>query len=241
MTSFSGYSEFDDKELSTNSLSSYRPHEKFDSRHWRDFRSVYVKGGKRAFDLVIGSFIAVAVLPLMLVLLAAVAIEGGAPIFSHRRVGRNGKDFACLKFRTMVPDAETRLLEVLQTDPAAAAEWALDRKLRNDPRISPLGRMLRKTSLDELPQIWNVLKGEMTLVGPRPITREELTLYGSSATAYQSVRPGITGIWQVSGRNNYSYAKRVQLDGQYVLNYSFVHDLYILARTLPAVLRLTGC
>ena len=169
-----------------------------------------------------------------------VALDGANPFFGHRRVGRDGRVFRCWKLRSMVPDAEARLARHLAENPAAAREWAAARKLSQDPRVTRVGRVLRRTSLDELPQVWNVLLGEMSLVGPRPVTTEELMRYGPARWAYLGVRPGITGLWQVRGRNRLSYAERVRLDAEYARDASLALDLGLLLRTVPAVLRLTG-
>jgi lipopolysaccharide/colanic/teichoic acid biosynthesis glycosyltransferase len=151
--------------------------------------------------------------PLMLVLMIAVAAQDGkAPIFAHRRYGRGGRTFLCYKFRSMAADADARLARLLASDPAARAEWARDHKLRHDPRVTRLGAFMRKTSLDELPQLFNVLRGEMSFVGPRPIVAAEVARYGRYFRAYCSVRPGITGIWQISGRNDTGYRRRVAMD-----------------------------
>lgn len=179
-------------------------------------------------------------LPFLFLLLALVALDGGRPIFSHERIGKDGRVFRCYKIRTMFMDAEARLIEILKSDPQAAAQWAEDQKLKSDPRITRLGHILRKTSLDELPQIWNVIRGDMSLVGPRPIVFDELRRYGPEAETYKTVRPGITGLWQVCGRNQISYAERVTLDSRYARRLSFLGDTAILVRTLPAVLRSTG-
>ena len=202
---------------------------------------VYARWGKRCFDIVGALLILPSALPLLLILLTLVALDGGKPIFSHRRVGKDGRMFRCFKIRTMVLGGEARLAEILGKAPEAAAEWARDFKLRKDPRITRLGRFIRASSLDELPQLWNVLLGDMSLVGPRPVTEVEIPLYGCHADAYRSVRPGMTGAWQVSGRNGLSFAERVELDRAYVARLSFVEDLKILLRTVPAVLRVTGC
>ena len=155
--------------------------------------------------------------------------------FAHTRVGRHGRLFRCFKFRTMVPNAAEVLAELLARDPAARAEWARDRKLRNDPRITPIGRLLRKTSLDELPQLFNVLRGEMSLVGPRPVMPDELERYGEAQDRLSQVRPGLTGLWQISGRNDVDYERRVHLDAWYVRNWTFWYDILILFRTLLVV------
>lgn len=186
---------------------------------------------KRAVDI-LGAFVGIVLFgPLMLIIAALVKREGGDAIFAHERLGRNGQPFLCLKFRTMVPDAKERLAALLARDPSARAEWERDHKLANDPRITALGAFLRKTSLDELPQFFNVLRGEMSLVGPRPITAAEREKYGDDFELYAQCRPGITGIWQVSGRNNISYPARVALDAQYALNQSIMLDAAILFRT----------
>ena len=165
----------------------------------------------------------------------------GAPIFfGHFRVGRDGELFRCLKFRSMYRDADRMLQELLQSDPQARAEWDKDQKLSRDPRITPVGHFLRKTSLDELPLLFNVLRGEMSLVGPRPITTGELTRYGAARWHYLSVQPGMTGLWQVSGRNNTTYDERVALDRRYVEARSLRLDLSILVRTVGVVLARDG-
>ena len=180
----------------------------------------------------------VAISPVFLVLVLLMAFEKGPIFFGHYRVGRDGRMFRCLKFRSMVPDSERVLQELLARDPAARAEWARDQKLMNDPRITPIGRFLRKTSLDELPQLVNVIMGDMALVGPRPVTAQELHRYGRARFHYLSVTPGITGLWQVSGRNNTTYEERVELDKHYVENSSIWFDFKILLRTI--VVLVTG-
>ena len=170
--------------------------------------------------------------PVMLVVAFLIWRRDGAPVlFGHYRVGRDGKLFRCLKFRSMLRDSERALAEVLRTDPVARAEWERDQKLSNDPRITPVGHFLRKSSLDELPQLFNVLRAEMHLVGPRPITTSELTRYGRARWHYLSVQPGITGLWQVSGRNNTTYEERVALDKTYVEQRSAWTDIGILEGT----------
>lgn len=205
--------------------------------------SLYRRTGKRLFDLAGGSVLLALFAPLIGFVLAAVAFEGGRPIFSHERVGLRGRRFRCFKFRTMVRDADEQLAELLHRDPAAAAEWALHQKLENDPRITRLGHFLRRSSLDELPQLWNVVRGDMSLVGPRPITDEELKRYGNAARLYLSVRPGLTGFWQVNDRNSGSgtnYDARVSQDIKYISSISLTEDLKILLATVSCVLRMTG-
>jgi exopolysaccharide production protein ExoY len=189
---------------------------------------------KRSLDLAGSVALAVLFAPLMIVATVVLA-RTGTVIYRHKRVGARGQVFECLKFRTMIPDADRVLHELLATNDEAKAEWLHSHKLRNDPRITPIGRFLRRTSLDELPQLWNVLRGEMSLVGPRPITREELLRYGRSSAEYLSVRPGITGLWQTTGRNDIDYRRRVAVDVYYVRNQNLFLDLYILAKTVRVV------
>jgi lipopolysaccharide/colanic/teichoic acid biosynthesis glycosyltransferase len=181
-------------------------------------------------------------LPVMVMIAVAVRLQDGGPaIFAHSRIGRDGRTFRCYKFRSMRADAEARLAEVLASDPQARAEWARDHKLRSDPRITPLGDLLRRSSLDELPQLFNVLKGDMSLVGPRPIVEAERVRYGRRFRHYCAVKPGITGLWQVSGRNDVSYRTRVAMDACYARRKCFALDLYILLATVPSVLGARGC
>lgn len=198
------------------------------------------QGLKRAFDIVAAFVLLVLLLPLFAAVAALVATDGGPVYFRHTRIGHGGKSFGCLKFRTMVVGAEPLLREYLSHHPEAAEEWARDQKLTFDPRVTTIGRALRQTSLDELPQLFNVLKGEMSLVGPRPITESELARYGSHLAHYKAVRPGITGLWQVSGRSDLSYDKRVVLDVEYVENWHLLLDVRILLRTPWVVLNRVG-
>ncbi len=202
--------------------------------------TVYERGLKRLSDLALILLSAPLSLPLIGLLMLLARLDGGPALYSHLRVGRGGALFRCWKIRTMVPDADARLSRLLDSDPAAAAEWARDRKLSRDPRVTALGRLLRRASLDELPQLWNVLAGEMSLVGPRPVTEAELDRYGPARWAYLGHLPGITGLWQVSGRNGVSYDDRVALDIDYANRLCFLTDLTILLRTGGAVLRRTG-
>lgn len=192
-------------------------------------------------NLVLASALLVFFAPLMLGVAAAVFLQDGGPvIFAHRRVGRGGRMFPCLKFRSMAADAPERLQHLLDSDPAARAEWERDHKLRNDPRITRLGEVLRRSSLDELPQLFNVMRGEMSLVGPRPIVEAEARRYGRRVREYCSVRPGITGLWQVSGRNDTSYRRRIAIDVVYSRRKSLLLDARILVMTVPAVLLRRG-
>ncbi len=196
---------------------------------------------KRAFDIVLalsGLFI---VLPLLVLL--AILIwqhDGKSPFFGHRRVGRNGRPFKCWKFRSMRPDASEVLAAHLKASPEAAREWAETRKLRQDPRVTPIGRILRVSSLDELPQLFNVLAGHMSIVGPRPIVDDEINRYGSDVAYYLACRPGLTGLWQVSGRSDTSYADRVRFDTHYAENWSMWRDTQIVVRTVPVLLGRKG-
>lgn len=196
----------------------------------------------RVFDVVVAFAALVLFLPLMLVIAAAIRLSSQGPaLFSHMRVGQGGQMFPCLKFRSMVVDAQARLEEHLAESPAARAEWARDQKLRNDPRITRIGAILRKTSLDELPQLWNVLVGQMSIVGPRPIVHDEIVRYGNRFADYCLVRPGLTGLWQVSGRNDISYLARVRLDAFYSRNRSLAFNIAICLRTVPALMQSRGC
>ena len=191
----------------------------------------------RIADVVLAAIaLALLALPMGLIALSVYLVSPGPVIFTHRRIGRNGESFLCLKFRTMEIDADKRLHDLLERDPAAREEWERDHKLRNDPRITGIGRFLRKSSLDELPQFWNVLRGDMSLVGPRPIVQAEVRRYGKRFGAYCSVRPGITGLWQISGRNDVSYQRRVAADVAYCANRSLGLYLKILALTVPRVI-----
>jgi exopolysaccharide production protein ExoY len=197
---------------------------------------------KRAFDIIGAACILLVAAPLLPILATAVALDGGPALFRHVRIGYGMRPFACLKFRTMVPRAEQVLASHLLDNRAAAAEWATQRKLAADPRVTRVGRMLRATSLDELPQLLNVLRGDMSLVGPRPVVREELDQHYDfdGLAAYAATRPGITGLWQVSGRSTTTYGERVRLDTAYVSSWSVLLDLKILLRTVPAVLNRRG-
>lgn len=201
---------------------------------------IYAAFGKRVCDLVFAFALLPILIPVIAVLWGLTRLDGGPGFFGHKRVGKDRRQFSCWKIRTMVPDAEAKLKQYLSENPDARAQWQRDFKLDNDPRITRLGNFLRKTSLDELPQIWNVIRGEMSFVGPRPVVQDELLRYGESEKFYLSVRPGITGLWQVSGRNNISYADRVRMDRIYASRYSMLQDTKIIAKTATVVLFPTG-
>lgn len=189
---------------------------------------------KRGFDVSVASFLLVLGLPLWLLIVLVIVVSSPGPVlFRQTRCGRGGHVFTCFKFRTMIVDAERRLREDASLAAAHAGQW----KLTNDPRVTAIGRFLRKSSLDELPQLLNVLRGEMSLVGPRPVQPKELTeVYGAVAETVTSVRPGLTGLWQVSGRSTLSYGDRIELDLAYVRHRGFWYDLWLIVRTVPAVL-----
>lgn len=195
----------------------------------------------RALDISVALLALCAFAPFMAFVALAVALDRSGPvIFRHTRVGKADRRFQVLKFRTMRVDADSVLMNHLSSNPAAAAEWARDHKLKDDPRITRLGHFLRKSSLDELPQIFNVLAGDMSIVGPRPIVEAEIPRYGRFFKAYCFVRPGITGVWQVSGRNDVSYRRRVAMDALYARRKNVILDLRLMAATVPAVLTRRG-
>lgn len=203
-------------------------------------RSVYRAGGKRIFDIVL--ILLSAPLSLTVTLLCALAlwIEGGNPFYVQQRLGRDGKSFRILKLRTMTRDADRVLEAYLAEDPKMRQEWDTLQKLRDDPRVTRVGKLLRSTSLDELPQLFNVLKGDMSIVGPRPMMPEQAALYGDPSH-YNALRPGITGAWQISTRNNNVFSYRNEVDAGYDRNLSFMGDIVILFKTVGVVLRRTGC
>jgi len=201
-------------------------------------RGIYRNYIKRTMDIAVIVLAAPIVLPVIAMLAFLVARDGHAPFYLSRRVGRNGAEFSMLKLRTMVPDADARLEEYLASNPTAYREWQHTQKLKNDPRTTAFGRILRKSSMDELPQLWNVLIGDMSLVGPRPMMPEQRALY--PGLAYYALRPGITGPWQISDRNESEFAKRAEHDRSYDRNLSFGTDLNILTRTVGVVVRGTG-
>lgn len=192
---------------------------------------------KRLADVVIASVTLVAALPIMILVAAILKLGGSDVFFKHARIGLNGRKFQCYKFTTMGRDPDEKLARFLAGNPDAAAEWQSTQKLKVDPRVTFFGRILRKSSIDELPQLFNVLRGEMSCIGPRPVTAKELPKYGSDVRKYLSCRPGITGYWQVSGRSTLNFEQRVALDTHYVDNWSLRGDFLILLRTISAVLR----
>jgi lipopolysaccharide/colanic/teichoic acid biosynthesis glycosyltransferase len=196
---------------------------------------------RRGLDIIVASAALVFLLPLFCVLGLAIFIQDGGPVFyGQERVGRGGRSFRCWKFRSMVVDAGARLQTLLATSPAARAEWERDHKLKCDPRITVLGSFLRRSSLDELPQLLNILIGEMSVVGPRPIVAAEVVRYGARFRHYCRVKPGLTGLWQVSGRNDTSYSRRVALDTVYVRNQSAALNIKIILSTVPAIIFARG-
>ena len=196
---------------------------------------------KRAVDLFLSVVGGIAISPFLVLIALAIKLESRGPVFFRQnRIGRGGQTIRILKFRTMVHNAEEVLQTYLRKNPELREEWKADQKLRNDPRITKVGAWLRKTSQDELPQLWNVIQGEMSLVGPRPIVDDEIVKYGSAFASYTRVRPGMTGLWQVSGRNDLSYSQRVHLDRFYICNWSTWLDILILAKTFPVVLGRKG-
>ncbi|UHD45561.1 sugar transferase [Aureimonas altamirensis] len=196
---------------------------------------------KRTFDLTASIVALILLAPLFMMIGALVkSSDGGRILYGHKRIGRNGETFHCLKFRTMVENGDEVLQRHLRDNPEALEEWTATRKLQNDPRVTRVGQVLRKLSLDELPQILNIVRGEMSVVGPRPVVSEELDYYGPAAEFYLASRPGLTGLWQVSGRNDVSYAARVAFDTHYVQNWSLATDLAIIIKTVPAVVASRG-
>ncbi len=198
---------------------------------------VQTSGLKRAFDLAVGMPAVIFLSPLLILIYALLKVfDPGPALFTQLRVGKDGRTFTVYKFRTMRVDAQARLEQLLANDPLAAAEWAQYQKLRNDPRVTVLGRILRRSSLDELPQLLNIIRGDMSVVGPRPVTSAEVQRYGVDYSYYVAVRPGVLGLWQVSGRNRLTYPQRVALDVRYVKSWTIWSDLAILARAVPVVL-----
>ena len=192
---------------------------------------------KNVFDFSLTAVGTICISPLLVYIAYRIKKEDPGPIFfAHERIGKNGKPFPCYKFRSMVTNSQEMLQQYLTENPAAKEEWEQEFKLKNDPRVTPIGKVLRRTSLDELPQIFNVLQGEMSLVGPRPVIQEELDkYYGETAKLYCTVKPGITGLWQVSGRSDTTYDERVAMDESYINNRSFLGDIVILWKTIGVV------
>lgn len=195
---------------------------------------------KRVVDIMFVALTLPLVLPALAVLYFVVRRDGGPFFYRHTRVGKDGVEFGCLKIRSMVVDAERKLRELIDEDAEVREEWEQHFKLADDPRITPIGKLLRKTSLDELPQLFNILTGEMSVVGPRPITQEELAHYGDAKKSYVSVRPGLTGPWQISGRREADFESRALLDTEYAKTVSFYQDMYIVLMTVPEVLMARG-
>lgn len=195
---------------------------------------------KRSSDIALSIIAIILLSPLFVVFAILIKLSGNKVFFKHRRLGRGGSYFYCMKFQTMYSNSEEILEKILATDEQARKEWEKDFKLKNDPRVTPIGKFLRKTSLDEIPQLFNVLKGEMSLVGPRPIVDAEITKYDDDFYYYKLVRPGVTGLWQISGRNDIDYTNRVRLDVWYVKNWSLWYDFVIIFRTIIVVLGRKG-
>lgn len=203
----------------------------------RDRYRVQSSRVKRAIDLLLATPVLVLVSPLLMAIYALLKIfDPGPALFTQQRIGRYGRSFVVYKFRTMRVDAAERLEHLLANDPKAAAEWAEYQKLRNDPRVTMFGRFLRKSSLDELPQLLNILRGEMSVIGPRPVAADEMQRYGADVPFYMAVRPGVLGLWQVRGRNELTYAQRVAYDVEYVKTWSIWQDVKIMLEAIPVVL-----
>jgi exopolysaccharide production protein ExoY len=203
-------------------------------------RHIYREKLKRVLDIALAVGGLAFFLPLIGLLVLVIRLDGGPAFFVHWRIGHKGREFGCIKFRSMVVDADRALSDYLSRNENAQEEWETTRKLREDPRITRLGKFLRKSSIDEIPQLWNVLIGDMSIVGPRPIVQAELPKYGNEVATYYSVRPGITGLWQVSGRNDTTYEARVKLDAEYASTLSFQRDAEIIGKTCLVVLRRNG-
>lgn len=202
---------------------------------------IFIPLWKAIFDKVFAVFALIFFAPLIIVVAALIYLKQGGPLFfGHKRIGQDGRLFTCFKFRTMAPDADKLLADLLENCPEAKRQWQESRKLDDDPRVTCFGRFLRKSSLDELPQFWNVLIGDMSIVGPRPITRDEAFYYGNDFAQYTSVRPGITGLWQVSGRSALNYDERVRKDVAYVKGKSLPGDLVIILKTIKVVFKGDG-
>lgn len=214
------------------------PHPFGQKRRSASLVTFYFKGGKRMFDLALCLTMLPVVIPLVALLALLIAATGSMPFYTQHRIGQNGRIFKMWKLRSMVHNSDSILAQHLATDPIAKREWQFTQKLRHDPRITIFGAFLRRSSLDELPQVWNVIKGEMSLVGPRPMMISQEPLYLGSD--YYDLRPGISGNWQVSARNESSFADRALFDSEYLATVSFIADLRILGKTVGVVLRATG-
>ncbi len=192
---------------------------------------------KRFFDISFSLFILILTSPLMVLIALGIRFSSkGKVVYAHERIGRGGKPFRCFKFRTMYPDADVRLKDILESCPLLKKEWEQNYKLKSDPRVTPIGKILRKTSLDEFPQFWNVLKGDLSVVGPRPVVQNEVIKHlGPKAVKILSIRPGLTGLWQISGRSDTTYAYRIKLDELYVDSRSIFLDIKIIAKTIPSI------
>ncbi len=228
-------------------MTAYRAKAKEDETHYvsapAETFNLPVGGSvKRAFDVVFSLIAILSTLPFFIVLPILIKIASPGPVFySHIRIGYGGKAFPCLKFRTMVLNADSLLKEHLATNPEAREEWEKHRKLKDDPRVIPfVGSLMRRLSFDELPQFFNVLRGEMSVVGPRPLTVGEVKDYGEAARRYKAARPGITGLWQVSGRSDVSFGERIELDCRYVATCSLSSDVQLIARTIGVLLNRKG-
>ncbi len=196
---------------------------------------------KRVIDVVVATTLFIFILPMLAAIAILIRAQGAGPVvFKQTRCGKAGKAFTCYKFRTMQIDAPATLQELLERDPAAAAEWEKNQKLQNDPRVTKLGIFLRRSSLDELPQLVNIIAGDMSIIGPRPVTFKELPRYGSKLPYYAAARPGVTGLWQVNGRNKLAYEQRVAYDAAYAKDWSLIGDLKIILKTVPVVLFTDG-
>ncbi|QQP92748.1 sugar transferase (plasmid) [Skermanella sp. TT6] len=203
-------------------------------------KPLYEQRVKRLFDIASALTLLIIFAPTCLIIYFLTRADGGPVLFRHKRIGAKGQSFDCLKFRTMTTNADDVLVNHLQANPDARLEWEATFKLRDDPRVTPIGRILRKTSLDELPQLINVLKGDMSMVGPRPIVEKEIAFYGNHFGAYIRCRPGITGAWQIQGRSDTTYVRRVNLDVAYVTDWSIAQDMLILIKTPLVVIRGSG-
>ena len=215
--------------------------EKIITTEGREHQAPLGGGLKRGLDIIVALLALAFLSPVMMFVALAIKLTMGGPIiYAHRRVGHNGIPFKCYKFRTMIQSSEEFMRGYLAANPDAAQEWAATRKLKKDPRVTFLGNVLRRSSLDELPQFINVLRGEMSCVGPRPVVDDELKFYGANASQYLQTRPGLAGAWQVSGRSNTTYDERVAMDCQYVREWSLWTDIVILVKTVPAAVAWRG-